>query len=205
MTSINCLHTGRVFKSQRNGIEYPPLPKSNEMTPLNPCLADSPWYVVLTKPRQEVLARENLARQGYFAYLPRLKVLKRGRSRQEVRLEPLFPRYMFVQPSSSQHSISPVRSTHGVAALVRFGFTLAVLRPETLRGLREFESRQNARDFELLSPFHPGTKVSVSDGPLIGLEGLVSSVSRERVIVLMQLLGHDTRVNMTHHQLQLVA
>lgn len=162
------------------------------------------WYVVHTKPQQEQLACDNLVRQGYQVYLPRIRVLKRSRRlrRQEAQLEPLFPRYLFIQPGTPGHSIAPVRSTLGVTTIVRFGEAPAVLRHETLLGIRDFETRQNDAGLEAISPFQTGGKVQVVDGPLAGLEGLISSVSQERVIVLMQLLGHETRVNLSHHQLQ---
>lgn len=163
--------------------------------------ASLPWYVVHTKVRQEQTACENLARQGYAVYLPRIKILKRSRGRQRAQLEPLFPRYVFLQPGSAAHSIAPVRSTFGVAALVRFGLEPAVMRPQTLNGIREFEARQNAASDEDISPFQRGERVRVAEGPLTGMEGLISEVSQQRVVVLMQLLGQDTRVNLSHHQL----
>ena len=165
--------------------------------------SERPWYVVHTKLRQEQTACENLARQGYAAYLPRIKVLKRIRGRQQARLEPLFPRYIFFQPRSSAHSIAPVRSTLGVMNIVRFGQEPAVMRSEVLRGIRDFEARQNEASDDDISPFQPGEKVRVADGPLTGLEGLISDVSQQRVVVLMHLLGHDTRVSLSRHQLLL--
>lgn len=162
-----------------------------------------PWYVVHTKVRQEQTACENLTRQGFAVYLPRIKVLKRSRGRQQAQLEPLFPRYIFFQPGSAAHSIAPVRSTLGVTAIVRFGQEPAAMRPETLKSIRDFETRQNEAPDEDISPFQPGKRVRVADGPLTGLEGLISNISQERVIVLMHLLGQDTRVSLSRHQLLL--
>lgn len=160
-----------------------------------------PWYVVHTKVRQEQTACDNLARQGYGVYLPRIKLLKRIRGRQQVQQEPLFPRYLFVQAGSTAHSIAPVRSTLGVTTLVRFGQEPAVMRPGTLKSIREFEARRNEVRDEDISPFQRGERVCVAAGPLTGLEGLISAVSQERVVVLLQLLGQETRVSMSHHQL----
>lgn len=162
-----------------------------------------PWYVVHTKVRQEQTAFENLARQGFCVYLPRIKVMKRCRGRQEVGFCALFPRYIFVQPGTAIHSIAPVRSTLGVAAIVRFGQEPAVLRPETLKTIRDFEVRQNDSSDEDICPFRPGERVRVVDGPLTGLEGLISRASQHRVFVLMHLLGQDTRVSLTRDQLLL--
>ncbi len=165
--------------------------------------ADLPWYVVHTKVRQEQVAADNLIRQGYAVYLPKIKLLKRIRHRQQLQQEPLFPRYLFVRPGSAADSIAPVRSTTGVTTLVRFGHEPAVMRPNVLEDIRAFEARRNAAPEEDLSPFQPGARICVADGPLAGMEGLVSVVSHERVVVLMQLLGQETRVRLSHHQLVL--
>lgn len=162
-----------------------------------------PWYVVHTKPRQEQLATENLLRQAYRVYFPKIKQVKRSRGRQHTQLEPLFPRYIFLQPGSVAHSISPVRSTLGVSAMVRFGHEPAVMQSDTLNAIRAFETRRNAACDEDISPFQPGVRIHVADGPLVGMEALVSEVSNERIIVLMRLLGHDTRVSVSHHQVVL--
>ncbi len=175
-------------------------PNSGVLTADN-LVADLPWYVVFTKVRQEQTAYENLVRQGYGVYFPRVKVLKRRRGRQQAQTEAMFPRYIFFQPGSQAHSIAPVRSTSGVSAIVRFGQEPAVMRPETLKSIREFEARQSAAKDEDISPFRCDERVCVVAGPLAGLEGLITEVSRDRVVVLMQLLGQDTRVNMSHHQL----
>jgi transcriptional antiterminator RfaH len=172
----------------------------------SPCLGDRaelPWFVVHTKVRQEQTACENLARLGYAVYLPRLKILKGIRNRQQAQCEPMFPRYVFMQPRSGGHSIAPVRSTLGVTTIVRFGREPAVMRPEILKAIQNFESCRNAASDEEISPFRRGQQVRVDHGPLAGFEGLISDVSKERVVVLMQLRGQYTRISLSYHQLQL--
>ncbi|OHC62798.1 MAG: hypothetical protein A3H93_03110 [Rhodocyclales bacterium RIFCSPLOWO2_02_FULL_63_24] len=154
------------------------------------------WYVARTKPLQEQTANSNLQRQGFVTYLPNLKVVKRIRRRQELRLEPMFPQYIFFRPGSEQQSIAPVRSTYGVAGIVRFGNTPAVLRAEVLEAITTMECRQNQSSIEELTAIVPGSKVVVVEGPLAGMEGLVSTVSMKRVEVLMQLLGAETKVRL---------
>jgi transcriptional antiterminator RfaH len=163
--------------------------------------ANLPWYVVHTKVRQEQLASDNLLRQGYSVYLPRIKILKRVRGCQQAQHEPLFPRYMFFQPESADHSIAPVRSTLGVTTIVRFGQAAAVMRAETLSAIRDFEALRNMAPDREISPFQPGERVRIVAGPLVGMEGLISEASQERVTVLMQLLGQDTKVSVSQHQL----
>jgi len=164
-----------------------------------------PWYVAQTKPRQERVAHANLLRQSYRVYLPWLKVLKQSRNRQAIAFEPLFPRYLFFQPCDITHSVAPVRSTLGVASVVRFGGMLAAMREDKLDSIRDFERRQNAADVAELSALLPGKTVVVTAGALAGLHGLVAMVSRQRVVVLMQLLGEETRVGFAPGALRLAA
>ena len=50
------------------------------------------WYLVHTKPRQENLAQENLERQGYETYLPRVYQTRRRNGRYVKTMEAFFPR-----------------------------------------------------------------------------------------------------------------
>lgn len=155
-----------------------------------------PWYVARTKPRQEHTANSNLLRQGFATYLPNLKVIRRIRRRQELRLEPMFPQYIFFRPSCDEQSIAPVRSTYGIAGIVRFGITPALLDAGAFEAISTMECRQNQSSIEQLTAIVPGSKVAVVEGPLAGMEGLVSAVSMKRVEVLMQLLGAETKVSL---------
>lgn len=166
---------------------------------------DVPWYAAHTKPQQERVALENLVRQGYGVYLPLLKTLVSRRNLQDVRFVPLFPRYIFFQPSHSEISIAPVRSTKGVTNIVQFGGRLAVLQPRTLQNIRAFERHQNAAGLVELSGLQPGEKILITAGPLAGLEGLVSAVSSKRVTVLMRLLGEQAQVQLGHFQVRAAA
>ena len=67
------------------------------------------WFVVQTKPRQEQIALDNLSRQGYHSYLPRLCQQKRRRDQWHTVVEPLFPGYLFVQLTPGTDNTAPIR------------------------------------------------------------------------------------------------
>ena len=163
-----------------------------------------PWYVVHTKVKQEQLALDNLQRQNFVVYLPRYKRLKRVRDQQEMLFEPMFPRYIFVQPSSDQQSLAPIRSTLGVTNIVRFGNIPAIVPADVMERIHAFEAERNNQGVQQISPFKEGVQVRVASGPFAGLEGLISDVSNQRVVVLMQLLTKETRVSLSPHQLEVV-
>jgi len=78
------------------------------------------WYVVLTKPKQELRAQEHLERQGGVAFVPMFANERIIRGQRVVRQEPLFPGYLFLQIGEHEALLSKVRSTLGVRQLLTF-------------------------------------------------------------------------------------
>ena len=87
------------------------------------------WYAVQAKPRQENTAEENLRRQGFDTYLPKIQLRRRRRDKWTKVVEPLFPRYLFIHLEPGVDNWAPLRSTLGVSTVVRFGV-------ETPEGMR---------------------------------------------------------------------
>ena len=153
------------------------------------------WFAVYTRPRQELIALENLQRQGFDCFLPMAINPYQRRSQTKLRIEPLFPRYLFLNAAADQQSLGPVRSTRGVSTLVRFGVELAHV-PETV--IRAIRSRCDGdHGLVRLDPVQvqPGDKVRVFDGPLAGVSGLFQACSGEqRAQLLIEFMGRQTRV-----------
>lgn len=150
------------------------------------------WYVAFTKPRQEVRAEAQLARQGFEVYSPSYPRIKSGIAK--VILEPMFPRYLFLRPTRPDQSLAVVRSTLGVSNLVRLGLEPARVKSELVEKIRTLECRKLAEPLSNLFPHQPGDHVRIQTGALAGLEGVVESVAEKRVMVLMSFLGRESRV-----------
>lgn len=149
--------------------------------------------MVQTKPRSEGVAIENLQRQGYTAYCPWISQRKRIRQRWQVVTEALFPRYVFVQLSEGVDDFAPIRSTIGVSGLVRFGGVPAIM-PDAAIGFIT-EQEQKLLEPEKGTSWQPGTKLEILEGPMAGLQGIfIKAQSEERVIILLELLGKQSRV-----------
>src|SRR5450759_2270221 len=93
------------------------------------------WYAVCCKPRQEAVAEENLLRQGFHVYLPRIRIRQRRRGQWLDAVEVLFPRYIFIRIDPLRRTTAPVRSTRGVIGLVRFGGQPAVVPDSVMEAL----------------------------------------------------------------------
>lgn len=161
------------------------------------------WFAVYTRPRQEHIALEHLQRQAFHCYLPMAINPYQRRSQRKLRIEPLFPRYLFLHVAAGQQSLGPVRSTRGVSTLVRFGGELAHI-PETV--IRAIRSRCDAGSGLVRLdpvPIEPGDHVRVFDGPLAGVNGLFQACSGEqRALLLIEMMGRQITVKVDRLLLQ---
>jgi transcriptional antiterminator RfaH len=176
-------------------------PPMAESAPAASYLALQPWYVCLTKPRQEAYAVLKLREQGYEVVLPMLHSWTRQAGRWARKQSVMFPRYAFVRPARPSQGVWAVRSTPGVTTLVKFGPVLACMRPDRLAALQSILAERAAALPQ--QPLQPGQQVVFATGPLQGLSGIISDVASERVTVLMALLGQDQRVSARTNELVL--
>jgi transcriptional antiterminator RfaH len=156
------------------------------------------WYLVFTKPRQELVALENLERQGYRCYLPQWQVEKKKRGRQAAAWAPvteaLFPRYLFIELDTGPTGPSwgPIRSTTGVTSLVRFGLHPAKAPAGLIDTLRVMEA-QHAQS--AVCPLVPGDLVSLREGPFAGLQAVYQCQdSNARITLLLEVMSRPVRV-----------
>ena len=108
--------------------------------------------------------------------------------------EPMFPRYLFLRPTRATQSLSVVRSTVGVSRLVMFGQQPATLADEAIRSIHRAESLRETASLDRISPYQPGMAVRLLDPALGGLQALVQSVSKDRVTLLLEILGRPQSV-----------
>lgn len=150
------------------------------------------WYAIHTKPRQEEVARENLQRQDFEIFLPMIKAKKRQRGKWIDKIEPLFPRYLFIRLAIFEDSFAPIRSTRGVQQIVRFGDYPAQVPTDFVQALIANQDTLLGIQKPKVPVFKPGDKVTVIDGPLQGLTGIIENDNgEERVIMMLNLLGRD--------------
>lgn len=161
------------------------------------------WYLVHTKPRQENLAQENLERQGYETYLPRIYQTRRRNGRHVKIIEAFFPRYLFIHLDSETDNWAPIRSTFGVSKMIRFDGIPAIVPDQliqTLKGNDDADGIQSLKQNSLMR----GDKVTIIDGPLAGYQGIYQQQnSAERVAVLVDLVGKNALLNISVHDLQI--
>ncbi|MDH3280381.1 MAG: transcription/translation regulatory transformer protein RfaH [Gammaproteobacteria bacterium] len=155
----------------------------------NHAMAARKWYLIYAKPRQEELAKVNLERQGYETYLPLMRTPRRRLGRRVIRIEPMFPRYLFIRLDKIHDNWAPIRSTFGVSKLVRFGSEPTPVPDDLIEALQTRDDKSGIQD-RPLHEFKQGEAVRIEEGPFMGYQGIfLAKSSRERVIVLLNIVG----------------
>jgi len=152
------------------------------------------WYLLTSKPRQDAYAEEQLNNQGYVTYRP--LAVKKGRHRGKLTklTESLFPRYLFIKLSRVEDNWAPIRSTYGVAGLVRFGDQPLVVPDLIISDLqkREIYFQEKGLDIDVLKR---GDTVTIGAGPFRGLQAVFERYNgEERAILLMNILNEQAKV-----------
>ncbi len=161
------------------------------------------WYLVFSKPNQEELAKENLERQCFPTYFPRMHCNRRRRGRYVKVVEAMFPRYLFVNLDNVTDNWSPIRSTVGVSTFVRFGEQIAQV-PDDL--VDQLHANEDEGGLQCFGPaeLKPGDKVRVIEGVMAGYEAIVSAkTGKERVKILLNYAAQCTAVDISRNALEL--
>ena len=167
-------------------------------------MADSPaWFLAQIKPNSHQIALRNLERQGFETFLPLCEETRRMGSRFVTRARPLFPGYLFVALDMGQGHWRAINSTSGLTGLVCFGGGPCPVPRDLVHQLRARCDR--AGQVQPAAQFVPGDRVAVTTGPFADFVARVEDLAPEqRVWVLMDLMGSQTRVAMTPAQLRAV-
>jgi transcriptional antiterminator RfaH len=148
------------------------------------------WYVLQTKPSGEYCANKNLQMQGYKAYLPeyRREVIKQGGKK--VKIEPLFPRYIFVWLSKLESDWRPLRSTKGVSRIVEFGSGPVSVDENIVKCLDLCENNN------IQSRFKPGDQVLITNGPFRNIRAIYDAPDGEcRAVLLLNILSEKRKLS----------
>ena len=155
------------------------------------------WYVVRTQTNAEAKAARNLLRQGFEIYLPHYLKRRSHARKVEKIAAPLFPRYMFVRIDLATQRWRSVQSTYGVSHLVLNGSDPAPVAGEVIRALKAREDASGYVTLEQRPKFAIGEKVRVLAGVFADNLGLFDGMAdRDRVAILLELLGRKVRVSL---------
>tara|TARA_R110000868_G_scaffold289884_1_gene550145 strand:- start:299 stop:793 length:495 start_codon:yes stop_codon:yes gene_type:complete len=156
------------------------------------------WYVVYAQAQKELVAHQNLIKQGFAAYLPRYRKNCRHARRTYTVMAPLFPRYLFVHMDPTSQRWRSINGTIGVSYLLSEGPDPISVPDEIIETIR---AREQDGMVQVTPPaFIKGQKLAVTDGPFTKLEGIFECVEDDhRVILLLDFMGRVVRTRLPGH------
>ncbi len=151
------------------------------------------WYALYTRARHEKAVAEELLRRGIEAFVPLREVRSQWKDRQKRVQLPLFPGYLFVHFDQTRRR--EVLQPAGAVSLVGLHGVLAPIPNAQIEALRTI-----CRTNRPLSPvpyLTEGERIQIVNGPLAGLQGLVSEQEgRHCLIVSVDLLQQSVAVEL---------
>lgn len=158
------------------------------------------WYLIYSKPKQEQRAQLNLANQGFESFAPLVTTSKIRGGKTAAVTEPLFPRYIFLN-SVQTPNLALIRSTRGVAGLVKFGDKLASVSSALVHSLMQYQLALHAES-KTLTLFKPGEKLEILTGPFAGLNAVFQYADGEqRSMILLNFLGQQLELSLPNQDL----
>jgi transcriptional antiterminator RfaH len=189
--------------STLSSLDHPPI-VGHRVEVLRPLLdaCGLGWFCLRAQGRREHMAALNLARRTEVeAFAPRIRVRREARAGGvQTVTEALFPGYLFARFRYPEQ-VRRVVSTTGVLGLVAFGGPPPRLADHTIAHLRQHAEAVTSAP---ISPvFEEGDWVRVAAGCFRGTEGRIiqSAAGRDRVCVLLSLLGHEVEISLPAGQL----
>jgi transcriptional antiterminator RfaH len=151
------------------------------------------WYAIQTKGNKEKEVAKRLSDLKLETFLPWLRDRRRIGKRFQWVLVPLFPGYLFCRLDLIV-SGKVARYSPGVKDFLKFGNEITGIREEIILALRERCPQGIAEIDPVL--FNPGDPIKINEGPFAGLEAIFEKKmkGRERVAVLLEILGRQTRL-----------
>lgn len=150
------------------------------------------WYCLRSRRKLEHLAAAHVKVLGETAvFCPRIRFRRSTKGGRIWVTEALFPGYFFAR-FSLKEMLPRVRSAHGVSGVVRFGEWYPEIADNIIEDLRA--ETENGLIDELVQGLAPGDRVRLLQGPLAGMEAVITHVlpGNERVRLLLEFLGRET-------------
>jgi transcriptional antiterminator RfaH len=150
------------------------------------------WYLIKTKPQQEVIATQNLTNQNFNVFFPKAVI--------NNKTTPLFPSYLFIQLDDKIQNWTPIRSTKGVSNFVRFGLSFAKV-PNQIINLIKTQQQQTIEKMINICSHHKGDYLEIQTGVFKGQQAIFQNYnSSDRVTVLLKLIGQQQAITLDQRE-----
>jgi transcriptional antiterminator RfaH len=152
------------------------------------------WYCIRTQPKNEHIATAHLRKiDGIKVFCPRIRYQRATIRGKEWCTEAMFTGYIFAKFDVLTH-YHMIRFCRGVNTIVKFGEEYGKISDSVVTEIQECLDEEDLKVFpvELMEQ----EEVQVTEGPLLGLGGVVKQLlpAKERVKILLDFMGRRLEV-----------
>ena len=156
---------------------------------------DKKWFIAQIKPNSYNSAIQNLERQGFETFLPKMEITQRQENKFLVKNVYVFPGYMFVCFDPHIITWTKINSTYGVSKILTFSNKPAEISSDLILELKnKYEINSKLTQKEKLQK---GNSIKFYTGPFTDLIAKVESVEeKNRIWVLLEVMGGNQRLKL---------
>ena len=149
---------------------------------------DKKWFIAQIKPNSYHSAIQNLERQGFETFLPKMEITQRQKNKFVVKNVYVFPGYMFVSFDPHIITWTKINSTYGVSRVLAFNKKPSEISSDLILELKiRYEINSNPTQNEKLQK---GDSIKFYAGPFVDLIAKIESVDgNSRIWVLLEAMG----------------
>ena len=148
------------------------------------------WYVVMSKPKQELKAIKNLKNQNFDIFCPYFEKEIGVRFSTVITKEFLFPSYIFVKFNLNNSQWFKIKNTRGVKKLISNGPIPSKIDKTFVENLIKMSDKNGLLNSDFFS-FRPMQKIVVTKGPFKKIFGeVVSIIGKNRVKVMLNCISN---------------
>jgi transcriptional antiterminator RfaH len=156
---------------------------------------DKKWFIAQIKPNSYNSAIQNLERQGFETFLPKMEMTQRQKNKFVAKNVYVFPGYIFVCFDPHITTWSKINSTYGVSRIVAFNKKPSVISSDLILELKiRYEINSNSIQKEKLQK---GDSIKFFSGPFTDLIAKIESVDeKNRIWILLEVMGGTQRLKL---------
>ena len=160
---------------------------------------DKKWYIAQIKQNSYRSAIQNLERQGFETFLPKMEITQKKENKFIVKNAYVFPGYMFVCFDPDIITWTKINSTYGVSKILTFNNKPSEISSDLIQDLKiRYEINSNPTQKETLKP---GDSIKFYSGPFADVIAKVESVDENnRIWVLLEAMGGYRKLKLQKNQ-----
>jgi len=153
------------------------------------------WFIAQIKPNSYEAAFQNLERQGFEIFVPKMEITQRQKNKFIIKNVYVFPGYMFVYFDPGIIRWTKINSTYGVSKILAFNNKPSEISSDLILELkRRYEINNNQTQKEKLQK---GDSIKFYVGPFADLIAKVESIDENnRIWVLLEAMGGYKRLKL---------